>query len=156
ERFEDAISLGRKAAEIGPNVAERHVFLGTALARTARHEEAVTAFRKVVELKGWQYTPELLLAQKLAAGGARAEATAGLATAAARDPDNVYFPLEAGKLYRSLGKPEEAARAFEKAAPRTPGLPWAWEGLAAARLDQGRFAEARAATERLLELSAKD
>src|SRR5262249_60849877 len=100
-------------------------------------------------------TPELPLAQNLAAVGRRAEAIEVLEAGAARDPNMVYFPLEAGKLYRSLGKPEEAARAFQKAAPRTPGLPWAWEGLPAARLERGHFAEARAATERLLEQPAK-
>src|SRR5262245_618541 len=62
--------------------------------------------------------------------------------------------MEEGKLYRAQGKPEDAANAFHKAAKILPWRSWAWEGLAAARLDQGRFAEARAATERLLALPA--
>src|SRR5262249_56421501 len=101
------------------------------------------------------YRQDLRHAQNGAAEGRRAEAIEVLERAAARAPNNVYFPLETGKLYRSQGKPEEAVRAFQKAAPRLPGLPWAWEGLAAAQLDQGHFAEARAATQRLLELPGK-
>jgi tetratricopeptide (TPR) repeat protein len=84
-----------------------------------------------------------MLAEELAAVGRWQEAITVLQTAAAREPGNVWFHLIAGKLFRSHGKPEEAANAFQKAAG-----PFAWEGLAAARLDQGRFAEARAALER--------
>jgi tetratricopeptide (TPR) repeat protein len=93
-----------------------------------------------------------MLAQELAAVGRREEAIAVLEAAAARAPIDVRFPLEVGKLYRSQGKLEDAAAAFNKAAKLVPGRTWAWEGLAAVRLDQGRFADARAATERLLAL----
>src|SRR5262249_60092774 len=46
--------------------------------------------------------------------------------------------------------------AFEKAAALLGTIPWGLEGLAAVRLDQGRFAEARAATERLLGLPGNE
>jgi serine/threonine-protein kinase len=155
-RVEDAIRWCRKATEIAPDVADAQVTLGLICSRTDRHEDAVRAFRKVVELKATQFIPEKPLAEELAAVGRRAEAIAVLETAAAREPHMVWFPLEAGQLYRSQGRPEEAAKAFEMAAPLAPSFPGTWEGLAAARLDQGRFAEARAATERLLALPAKD
>src|SRR5262249_27718683 len=54
------------------------------------------------------------------------------------------------------GEPEAAARAFERAATAPGVIPGVWEELAGTRLDQGRFAEARAATERLLKLPAND
>jgi serine/threonine-protein kinase len=155
-RVEDAVVMGRKAAEIAPDVPEMHVFLGVVCAKTDRREEAVKAFRKVTELKAWQFMPEKWLAQELAAVGRRAEAIAVLQSAAERDPKNVSFTFDAGRLLRLHREPEAAARGFEKAATTHGLIPEVWEELAGARLDQGRFAEARAATERLLELPAND
>jgi tetratricopeptide (TPR) repeat protein len=62
--------------------------------------------------------------------------------------------LDLGKLLRSQGRSEEAATAFRQATAGNADQ--AWDGLAAVRLDQGRFAEARAATEHLLALPAND
>jgi serine/threonine-protein kinase len=155
QRSADAIVMARKATEIAPNVPETYATLGLMLAKTGHHEEAVSAFRKLTELKAWQFLPEKRLAEELAAAGRWQEAITVLQTAADRDPTMVWFPLEAGKLFRSHGKPEEAANAFQKAAPLLGPIPWAAEGLAAARLDQGRFAEARAALEQL-RLPSKD
>src|SRR5262249_41019633 len=136
--------------------------LGEIYAQTARHEDAVKAFRKVTELraakppagllKAAKFPADQRLAQELAAAGRRAEAITVLEGAAGRNPNDFRFPLEAGKLYRSEGKLEDAANAFTRAANVLSARSWAWDGLAAARLDQGRFAEARAATERLLAL----
>jgi serine/threonine-protein kinase len=155
ERFADAVVLSRLAADITPIVPEAHVTLGTILARLDRHEEAATAFRKAVELKAWKLMPEILLAQELVAAGRPAEGLAVLETALGREPDHFLILLEAGKLYRSQGMSEEAADAFTRAAKVVGYRFWAWDGLAAARLDQGRFAEARAAIAPLLEMAGK-
>jgi serine/threonine-protein kinase len=164
KRVEDAILLCRKVIEIAPHFEEAHYALGEMLAQTARHEDAVKAFRKVKELragkppasllKAAKYPVDLMLAKELAAVGRWLEAIAVLEGAAAREPKDFRPPLEAGKIYRSQGKAEDAANAFEKAANIVPMRSWAWVGLAAARLDQGRFADAGAATKRLLELPA--
>jgi tetratricopeptide (TPR) repeat protein len=161
-RLEEAMILCRKAIEIAPDFEEAHYTLGEIYAQTARHEDAVKAFRKVTELRAAKPPPGLVkatkfpadksLAQELAAVGRRAEAIAVLEAAAARNPNDFRFPLEAGKLYRSQGKLEDAANAFTRAANMVHERSWAWEGLAAARLDQGRFADAREATQRLLAL----
>jgi serine/threonine-protein kinase len=156
DRPEGAVVLFRNAAEIAPENAEVQNALGRLCARTARHAEAVTAFRKGVDLKVWHYVPEQFLAQELAAAGRWEEGVAVLAAAAARDPKNTRFHMDAGKLLRSHGKPEEAARAFEKATRTAPFVPAAWEGLMAARLDQGDFVRARAAAVALRKLQAKE
>jgi serine/threonine-protein kinase len=154
QRLEEAVVLCRQAAEIAPHVPDRHATLGALLARMARHDEAATEFRKVVELKAWQYAPEKPLAEELVAARRPGEAVAVLETAQARDPKMVWFPLLMGQASRALGKSEEAARAFQKAADGAPSLAPPWEGLATVRLEQGRFAEARAATQRLFALRA--
>src|SRR5262245_59670448 len=61
-----------------------------------------------------------------------------------------------GRIFRSAGKAEEAARAFRKATTSNPPHHMAWEELAGLLLDQGQFAEARAATESRLALPLDD
>jgi serine/threonine-protein kinase len=163
-RLEDATDLCRTATEIAPDFEEAQFTLGEIYAQTAQHEDAVKAFGKVTELraanppagllKAAKFPADILHAQELAAVGRRTEAIAVLETAAAREPKDFRFPLEAGKLYRSQGKLDDAANAFTKAADILSGRSWAWEELAAVRLDQGRFADARAATEHLVALPA--
>jgi serine/threonine-protein kinase len=165
-RLEEATILGSKAVEIAPDFEDAHYTLGEIFAKTARHEDAVKAFRKVTELRAAKPPVSLLkaakspademLAQELAAVGSREEAITVLEAAAARDPKDFRFPLAAGKLYRSQGKLEDAASAFDKAANLLPARSWCWEGLTAARLGQGRFADARAATSHLVALAGSE
>jgi tetratricopeptide (TPR) repeat protein len=154
-RFEEAARTFRAVTEVAPDFAEAHFYLGLALAEMARHEDAVTAFRKVTGLKEARLPVDRVLARELAAAGRPEEALTVLQTAAAREPRNPWFHLESGKLLRSRGKSEEAAAAFRKAA-LDPHFSPAWEGLAAAQLDRGRFAEARDAAGSLLALPAKE
>jgi tetratricopeptide (TPR) repeat protein len=61
-----------------------------------------------------------------------------------------------GKILRSQGKTEEAARAFRTAADHAPGLASPREELAAVLLALGRFTEAREVAESLLAIHATD
>jgi tetratricopeptide (TPR) repeat protein len=61
-------------------------------------------------------------------------------------PTRIYADL--GNLLRAQGRPEEAAAAFQQTAAGDPLR--GWSGLAALRLAQGPFADARAATKQLL------
>jgi tetratricopeptide (TPR) repeat protein len=92
------------------------------------------------------------LGVELAATGHRDEAITAFQNAIAlarRQPGApATWYAKLGQVLRAQGRPEEAAEAFRQAVTRDP-IP-GWSGLAAARLDQGRFADARAATERLL------
>jgi hypothetical protein len=133
-----------------------HVLLGTICAKRGRHDEAVTAFRRVTELESVLLPGDQQLGQELAAVGRREEAVAVLQTAADREPNNPWYPLEMGEILRSQGKSEEAAKAFRKAADHAPGLASPREGLAAVLLALGRFAEARGVIESLLAIHATD
>src|SRR5262249_43963033 len=70
--------------------------------------------------------------------------------------EDVGLHTSLGELLRAQGRPEDAAAAFRKAANVLPESTAAWDGLAAAALDAGRFADARAATKHLLDLPARD
>lgn len=67
---------------------------------------------------------------------------------------NISFYRELGTLLRAQGRPEAAAAAYRKAANLDPQIGVVWDELAASLLDLGRFAEARAATQRSLDLPA--
>ena len=155
ERREDAVAVYRRAIEIDPNSVQSYAALGLTLMRMARHEEAITAFQTVTRLEPANTFMVLMLVRELVAVGRWEEAITVLQTAVAREPIYYSYFLELGEIYRSHGKPEEAANAFLTAAPHFP-RPGTWEGLAAARLDQGRFADARAAIETLLKLPGSD
>jgi serine/threonine-protein kinase len=154
-RYEESLVLFREVIEIAPHFADAHILLGDAFARTGRHEDAVTELRKGRELN--TNIPHVnLLAGELATLGRWEEAINVLQTGSAREPKEASHPYEMGKLFRSHGKPEEAARAFQKATTLAPRYPAAWEELAGALLDLGHFAEARAAIESHLALPPND
>ena len=157
QRDEDAIAACRLAIGADPNADSAYYYLGLALMRQDRHDEAITAFRKVTELQPNNANARHLLAQELATVGRLAEAITEIRTGITRNPttdDGLYRDL--GALLRKQGQAEEAAAAFRKAADLLPQHPEAWDGLAAALLDRGRFAEARAAMECLLKLPATE
>src|SRR5262249_40749848 len=113
----------------------------------ARHEDAVEALRKASEHKATHLPVAKLLAEQLAACGRFSDAIEVLEAAASAQPENPWYLLLAGKFYRSLGKPAEAASAFQKATALNSQLVAAWEGLVAARLEEGKFKDASAATD---------
>jgi serine/threonine-protein kinase len=156
QRDEDAATACHLAIGADPNAAAAYYYLGQVLMRQGRHEEAITAFRKVTELRPNHGNARHLLAQELAAVGRPGEAIAEIRTGIAQNPTTDVFYRDLGKVLRKQGQAEEAVAAFRKAADLLSQHPEAWDGLAAALLDRARFAEARAATVRLIELPATE
>jgi serine/threonine-protein kinase len=153
-RTAEGLPVCREVLEIAPDFAQARFALGGAYQVLGRHEDAVTELRKVKKLEPARFPVDKTLAHLLAAMGRWEEAIAAFEAAAARDPAVPNYAYEIGKLYWSHGMPEEAATAFKKAA--VPGFPWAWEALAAVRLDQGRFADAREVVRSKLAQSANE
>src|SRR5262249_16209623 len=129
--------------------------LGSHFAKAARHEDAVTELRKAKELNA-NLPLECMLASELAALGRWEEGVTGLQTAPRREAKKPSYPFGMGRIFRPAGKAEEAAKAFRKAAATNPPHHMAWEELAELLLDQGQFAEARAAIESRLALPLDD
>jgi serine/threonine-protein kinase len=158
-RDEDAIVFLRKARDTGTRDFEVHSHLGVARIRTGRHEEAVTALRKATELIPADTETRLLLARELTAVGRPEEAIAELQSAIAAfhgQARTVTLYTNLGALLQAQGRSTEAATAFRKAADLDPRNVAAWDGLSVALLDQGHFADARAATEHLAALPAPE
>jgi serine/threonine-protein kinase len=141
-RRAEGVLVCREVLEIAPAFEEARYKLAGAYQALGRHEDALTELRKVKNLDPARYPVVDTLGLELAATGRWKQAIAMYEAAAARDPRSNYA-YTIGKLYWSHGMPEEAATAFKKVA--SPSFHWGWEGLAAVRLDQGRFADAQAA-----------
>jgi tetratricopeptide (TPR) repeat protein len=155
-RDEDAIAMFRRAIEADRDAPDPSHFLGLCQVRMGRHAEAAVAFRRVVELTPENSNARDLLAKELAATGRPGEAIREYETGIALQPRDVGLHIHYGRILRTQGRSEEAVSAFQKAASLLPASGQAWDGLAASLLDQGHFADARAATERLLGLPAAD
>src|SRR4029077_2017170 len=153
-RYEEALFWLQKAAETAnaDNVVKAHYSLALFYQEFGRHEDAVRAFRRMTELTPVYTAAYEGLGVELAATGHPEEAITAFQAAIAlerapiRPPARYYAKL--GQVLRAQGRPEEAAEDFRQAVTGEPTQ--GWSGLAAARLDQGRFADARAATEHVL------
>jgi eukaryotic-like serine/threonine-protein kinase len=151
-RSEDAVVLLRQAIEIDPGFVAAPNDLGLLFWQTGQHEEAANAFRAVTQLTPRDAFARQRLGLELAAAGHPAEAINALQAAIALRPKEFQFHVDLGRVLRSQGRLEEAADALRQATTIAPHV--GWYDLAAVLLDQGRFVEARAATQRFLDLPA--
>jgi serine/threonine-protein kinase len=159
QRDEEAIVLFRKAVEIEPSAPGPYHRLASVCSRTNRHDEALDAVRKWTELDK-DYQGHQMIATELTLLGRPEEAITELKIAIDLRPNMPESHVELGALLRSQKRLDEAATVYQNATTirslvgyhHTPE----WNGLAAVRLDQGRFAEARAAAKRLLDLPATE
>jgi len=147
-RYEEAAVMFRKAIECKPDVVPAHYSLGLLYQQMGRHEDAVNVFRRITELDPAYPAGHEGLGVELAATGHPEEAITEFQAAIALHPRPAGLYAKLGQILRAQLRPEEAAEAFRQATTEDPTQ--GWSGLAAARLDQGRFADAHAATESLL------
>jgi serine/threonine-protein kinase len=152
-RREDAIVVLQKAIESDPGAGSGAVRLSLGLVywRLNRHEDALRTFRALTQVTPADPGAHEQLGDHLAAAGHSAEALTAFRAAltlGGRPAARIYE--KQGRVLRALGRPEEAAAAFQQVVAEDPVQ--GWRGVAAARLDQGRFADARSATEQLLRI----
>ena len=157
-RDDEAIALLRKAVETGRGDADIYQGLGRACRRAGRHEDAVTAFRKVTDLLPASLIDHQYLALELEAAGHPQQAIAELQGFIKATPDGtrgiVLLSNDLGRMLRDQGRTEDAEAAYRRATTIEPNNVAAWEGLAATLLDNCRFAEAKSAVLHLRELPA--
>jgi tetratricopeptide (TPR) repeat protein len=163
QRDEEAISLYHKAFVAMTKDVKSQYYnkkdpsayhsLASACVRTRRHDEAISALSKVTELNPKDAASRHMLANELVVVGRPNEAVTELRAAIELVPRAAAYINDLGMLLRAQGRSEEALSTFQKAAKADPRSIVAWDGLALSLLDIDRFTEARAAEERLLELS---
>ena len=139
------VTLLRQALESDPSLARAHHFLGRALLRRDRREEAIQSHFTAARLKPLDSSYHLELGRALAAGADgsdRARAVESLVKAAELEPRNALARYELGKLLAAMGRYAEAITSLEAAIAAEPEFHNAYYQLGQACLRAGRRAEA--------------
>jgi Tfp pilus assembly protein PilF len=125
-RLDEATPRFRKAVELDPAYAEAHLYLGVALAESAKWEEAASAYRQAIALPTLS-TPHIAhqnLGLALYHLGRYREAEDALRFAISLDPrlDAAYYHL--GLVFAAQHRGEEAKAVFRRARDLSPQSPF--------------------------------
>jgi tetratricopeptide (TPR) repeat protein len=171
-RHEKAVAEARAALALDPAFLPARIVLGSSLLALGRAPEAVTELEQAVTRAPTDRLARLQLARACEATARWPQAVEqyrALKEMAPKDPEHAYalgraylrlaewsletlkkeYPrsprlLQAlGHNYRVQGKPDDAIRAFERAARADPTLPEIHLALAQVHLEQGRYDDAR-------------
>ena len=105
--YQDAADCARKAAELKPDHAFAHLYLGLCQKELGRKNEAIASLRQAVLCNPASAEPHLYLGEALAENGDKEEAIAELERAARAADAADDRPREALKKWRAaLGKPD--------------------------------------------------
>lgn len=152
-RTEEALPLLRGATEAIPRSIDAWQFLGLALQRTGRLEEAYAAYEKAFELSNG--SP--LLAQPMGELALRLrrfdDAAAFLAAAVEAEPDELGVRLLHARALLFAGRPDDALAAAREAAELAPESPEARYLVGAVLMGKRDLAGAEAELRRALELA---
>jgi Tfp pilus assembly protein PilF len=159
-RTAEALAHFREAVRLDPNYAPAHNNLGVVLTRQSKLSEAIAQLREAVRLRPGEAAYHVYLASALHEAGQEAAAAAEYDAALRLDR---HWPAAFVEAARVLATDPDAkkrdgplalqlARAVCQATKESP--PEAFDVLAAAYAELGRFDQAAAAMRRALELSA--
>jgi len=111
-QFEEAAQAYARAIELRPSDPTFYVMRASALVELRRPEEAISLSRRALELNPNLLQAHVSLARALALMGRDQEAAQELEQAASTDTDGMLH-YNLFKLYRNLGRSEEAKRALQ-------------------------------------------
>ena len=156
-RYELAVESLAQSVSLQPDVVpiKAFYFLAEGLRRQQRHEEAIEAYRDVLQIDS-EYAPAhsgmgyaLLRLERFE------EALASLARSASLQPESPEAAdrhAAMGRVYQELGRSEEAARQYERALAINPGNANALDSFAVLRFGQQRYEEALSLYESLIKI----
>jgi TolB-like protein/DNA-binding winged helix-turn-helix (wHTH) protein len=113
-RFDESVQQSRKTLALGPNFALGHFELGQALVQLRQYDEAITEFRKAIEIAGHRAVFDSNLAYAYAVSGRKAEA-ATIAKDLEMRPESNAANENIALIYAGLGDPENAMIWLNKA-----------------------------------------
>ncbi|MCB1036477.1 MAG: tetratricopeptide repeat protein, partial [Acidobacteria bacterium] len=142
-----------RALKLSPNLSEAHTALGwVRWTYLGDPEAAERSFRRATELNANDATAWQWQAGPLVAMGHFDEALAAMNLALERDPLSLVLLTGRGWVSFYARRYDEAARYCQEAWDLQPAFAYAWQILAQARAQQGRFDEALNALDRSLAL----
>jgi len=153
-RFDEAISMCRKAIELDPEAMGAYQDLGRALQNLDRLDEAEVVFREAIDLDPIDVWPHYLLAQALRAHGKFPAAIGAYRTVLDLHPGNAGVLAQLVPAHLALGQVEQAVAAGRAAVAFEATRPLAHASLACALVDAGSFDEAVTVSQQALELDA--
>jgi tetratricopeptide (TPR) repeat protein len=157
-RYEDALELARRAAELSdPSLALDLVNLGHALFQLQRYEEALAVLDQALEREPGHVKALLTQASALNSLGRSEEALALLNDAIARDDGSEHAVLyeNRGSTYMTLARPADALPDYEEALSLRPEEAQSWANRAFARMQLSQLDGAREDLSKALELDPK-
>jgi tetratricopeptide (TPR) repeat protein len=154
-RFEEAVECLERGLRV---VAPTYFNLGLALYRLRRYEDALSNFRKAVDIEPGDAEYLDMLGNTLSALGRTAEAKAALEQAIEANPRYALAHHDLGVLLasRTAGDPDHALRCFETAIALDPSLFWAYYSAGCIHARAGRSVPALKFIEQALEKGLRD
>jgi serine/threonine protein kinase/Tfp pilus assembly protein PilF len=152
ENLPEADKLLRESLRLQPDLVEASINLGSVLTKQGKPAEAVELFRKAIAGRPEIFEAHFSLAIALEDLGKNLEAIEAYCQAIARRPDHAGSWFNMGLLLQKQKDHKRAEEAFCQTIKQAPRNAHAHGALGQALLDQGRFAEAREATEHALSL----
>ena len=140
--LERALSAGREAVRLKPDLAKAHSTLGDALQYQGKLVEAVAEYRKALRLNPNYAEAHVNLGLDLRDQGKLDEAVAEHRVAIRLKPDYAAAHSNLGNALRDQGKPGEAADEYRKAIRLKPDLAQAHYNLGNALWAEGKLDEA--------------
>ncbi|MDP3186058.1 MAG: tetratricopeptide repeat protein [Anaerolineales bacterium] len=129
--------------------------LGNVYSDLGRHDEALAAFQKAIQLDPKDASPWNGLGNVCSDLGRHDEAIAAFDKAIQLDPKYAYPWNGLGSVYSDLGRHEEASAAYQKAIQLDAKDAYPWNGLGNVYRDLGRHEDAIAAFQKAIELDPK-
>ena len=151
EQRAEAIKELQKSAELEPDVGRFHI-LASALSNEGRYDEAIAAYRKIIELKPDDAAAYTDLGGHLQAAGQLEHALEACKKAIELRPGNGDAYNNLGNVYTKLGRLEDARTAYDDAIKQEPQYAGSHCNLAHILLKLGQTAEATAAYRKAIEL----
>jgi serine/threonine-protein kinase len=154
-QLDDGIACYRKAIAFAPGLPFVHYNFGNALGTAGRMDEAIAEYRKAIAVAPEFAQAHTNLGLALFNKGQVDEAIAHYRKAIAANPRLFQARYNLGNALMATYQPDEAITEYREALAINPRDPDAHGALGEALLRYGRFAEARDATRRALDLLAE-
>jgi tetratricopeptide (TPR) repeat protein len=151
-RVGEAITHGRQAVQLRPDLAQAHNNLGNALRQNGSLDEAIIHFQKALQLKPRYADAHNNLGTALFQKGKADEAVMHFQKALQISPNYAGTHCNLGLAFFLLGRTDEAIAQYQKALQLKPDYEEAHKNLGLAFFRQGRMDEAIAQYQKALEL----
>jgi serine/threonine protein kinase/Flp pilus assembly protein TadD len=112
--LEGADTYSRRALELGPDLAEAHTARGQALTLRGQHVEAAAEFNEAIRLNPKSFEAYFFFARACLAQGKYEQSAALFEQASVVRPEDFQAPSLVEEVYRSLGRPLDAAAAAQR------------------------------------------